>query len=565
MADFTPEDRTRLLQFLQQRIPQPLLLAAISSAERGDVLESYRSEQRIHGMVKGSDNAAQRVSLFLTGTGSVEPSCSCGESDDSWCKHAVALLWVAGDLGFLNRNSGFVAEEARFRGGSVSARDVATVVSELKNLRNLQQPVNAFHPKVKILLDLRGDKLGVRITFDKEVQVPVAVKDLRVPSARALDNILLQLLDDEGIWDDELKFWYVSSSASLEKLLGLIREYRNEASILCLMQGKDGPRSIEFADELLSAKLIMEWEESSVELSVYWALPDGTLQLKESDLLGTGPFWTAVSGHLYRVTPEAARICSLFSYGSTITFSKPQSGPILEALSEGFFKSDLIEIKNPQHQPQTEVTRPDISLDIRAGIDSNSVDTIKSITLTATLEFQYPEAKANKNLVYLPNRELEDEAVNHLRSLGFELDASKKRFIAQGDNALDIISKPASQFPKQWKIIGFDEAKRSVKFAKLELSVAVSKASDGESRKAKPSESESQKIEWFDTKITLTQNTANIPISSLFKNSAQYSDRWVRLDSGAFARVPGGGLGSLRALLGSLDPSYRISNAIKIK
>ena len=87
--------------------------------------------------------------------------------------------------------------------------------------------------------------------------------------------------------------------------------------------------------------------------------------------------------------------------------------------------------------------------------------------------------------------------------------------------------------------MNFDAIRKSVKFAELSVAVALSSTSKKRrddaltSRPADP-------IDWFDCHISVIQNNSNLPLSSVFKNARHDSDRWTRLDSGAYARVPGG-------------------------
>ncbi|NDC37696.1 MAG: DEAD/DEAH box helicase, partial [Proteobacteria bacterium] len=101
----------------------------------------------------------------------------------------------------------------------------------------------------------------------------------------------------------------------------------------------------------------------------------------------------------------------------------------------------------------------------------------------------------------------------------------------------------------------------------LKISVSLSGASakrdlDELENAATPSSS-SGNIDWFDCHVVLQQNNANVPLSTLFRNVRSDEDRWVRLDSGAYAKVPGGGVRSLKTTLGLLDPNYRLSNTLK--
>ena len=109
--------------------------------------------------------------------------------------------------------------------------------------------------------------------------------------------------------------------------------------------------------------------------------------------------------------------------------------------------------------------------------------------------------------------------------------------------------------PAPWTIIGRELLNERIKFAELTLNVSVQESKTAEAKKGS--------MYWFDAHISLTQNNSNLPISSLFKQSRANSERWVRLDSGAYARVPTGSLSQLRTTLGMIDPSYKLSNTMK--
>src|SRR5262249_5560596 len=145
----------------------------------------------------------------------------------------------------------------------------------------------------------------------------------------------------------------------------------------------------------------------------------------------------------------------------------------------------------------------------------------------------YPEP-TEKNLVYLPDRAMEAQFGTFLIGLGFECTSVPGRYRIRGDKALDVISNGAKAFPEPWKVTGFDHISKGIRFAELGLRVSISSGGDA---------AKSGKIDWFDCHVVLQQNNANVPLSSLFRNVKGDSDKWVQLDSGAFARVPGGGVG----------------------
>jgi non-specific serine/threonine protein kinase len=117
--------------------------------------------------------------------------------------------------------------------------------------------------------------------------------------------------------------------------------------------------------------------------------------------------------------------------------------------------------------------------------------------------------------------------------------------------------------------MGYEAVKKGIRFADLRISVALSGASakkeldDLEEMQA--SDKKSGSIDWFDCHVSVIQNNANLPLSAVFKNARGDNDRWTRMDSGAYARIPGGNLAQLRTILGMVDPNCRVSNTIKTR
>ncbi|MCB0338738.1 MAG: DEAD/DEAH box helicase, partial [Bdellovibrionales bacterium] len=402
--------------------------------------------------------------------------------------------------------------------------------------------------EVSIYLDLQSDRLGLQVRFDGELRSPALFRVFEKRSSRSLDNILLKILDDEGVWDEDSGHWYVNSSASLEVVLGLIQEYDR------VFDSQNQSEAIRFSQSLLDARLAVEWHETSAEIVMHWIFEDGTIRPKTEEVIGTGPYWVSVNRVLYRLSPIASRIASIFPYSSTISLTKAQMGPILEVLNDNLFDRTHVTVINEQFQPQTELKHPTPAIDLRrVDLDHRDADSNKELEILASLEFEYPEPPKGENIVYLPHRDAEREAVDYLKSHGFYYSVDRRAFICRGDHALDFLSLGKKAFPKEWRIIGFDEIRKGLKFSELTLNVSL----------AQSQSEDSGPIDWFDCHISLVQNNANVPISVLFKNRGSKSERWMKLDGGAFARVPAGGFGALETSLGMLDANFRLSNSIK--
>ena len=278
---------------------------------------------------------------------------------------------------------------------------------------------------------------------------------------------------------------------------------------------------------------------------------------KHGELIGTGPYWTVIENTIYRVGSVAARIASIFPYGSRITISKSQVGPILESLQDELYDRSLISVMNPELQPDTKVKQPVPVLDLhRKETDSEHFSSQSTFEIFAALDFEYPTPPKNRNLVYLPDREKEQEYINFLKSLGFRYLSEKKRYRIQSDDALDLVQTYDKVFSDEWKINGIAAIRNNLKLADLSLKVSLASAQQQD-------KDPTGRIDWFDCHISLVQNNANIPLSTIFKTSQSGKRRWIRLDSGAYARVPGGNLEHLKTTLGVIDPHFRLSNTIK--
>jgi non-specific serine/threonine protein kinase len=554
--------RSKLLDYIRTRAPYSVVDEGLQRAGSGDVGECSKTGNAIKGVVRASAELMHSVGVEFDANQDAEATCSCSSTEDmreQWCSHAVALLWHAFDLGFLDPHNGFAAPEAVHRTSTGSPNEVAEVIRSVSQKEHQTNATVAFSPTVSIILDLSSDRLGVQVCFDGEPQSPILFESFTKVSSRALDTLLVKILDDEGSWDEEHKFWYINASSAIEMVLGLIPEYKQVTNAAT-------KRNIEFATEPLDARLNLAWSDNGLDLSMEWILSDGSTELKHSELIGTGPYWTLVRNALYRVTPHASRIATLFAQNAVLSYPRSRIAPILEELRQGLFDPKFIRVLNPELQPESEIVTPKPVLELAKRefhLDPYSplATTYQNeFTLAGTLEFEYPSPKASENLVYLPNRSYERDCIDLLKSLGFNPAGESRSVSVSGDHALDLVHQSKSALPAEWKVLGLEQVRKALKFSELNISVSIQASRDEELRSKS-----SSKVDWFDCQVSLTQNNANVPLSTLFKNAKGGSDRWIRLDSGAYAKVPGGGIQQLRTTLGILDSNFRLSNTIKTR
>ncbi len=553
--------RSRLESFLRGQAIQSVVDAGIDAALQGRVVEYGRVGSFIEGIVTEASPVlpAKSTKLEIHRDGTVTPACSCevasigsanaqgGTTSGHWCEHAVALLWRCNDAGFLAAD-GDVSITDQAENAHVdrnSPEQVAQALGEVVRLASMTQSnPRMFLPTVTSQLDLSGDKLGVKLSFDGELQRPSPV---RFQSARVLDNVILSTLEERGIWDEDSGQWYVGASSDIELLLGLLREYEGATF-------RKGNNTVEFAAEPLEAEISIEWTSQGAELTLFWVIPGGTKVSRQAELIGTGPYWTVVRGKLYKLSSLASKAAGIFGRMSEMHIARSGVGFLLETLSSLDNGGRFVTIKNPADQPHAERATPQVTLILERVEHGDSYVGFR-LDLLATLEYEYPTNSDGESIVFLPHREAEEAARTLLRERGFT--GEGQRFKIHGDQALDALSQGAKAFPTEWKIVGLDAAARGVRFADLALNVSVSAVNDRDGSSGSTS--------WFDCHVSLLQNNANVPLASLFRNVRTDEDRWVRLDSGAFARIPGGGVNSLKSTLGLLDPNFRLSNSIKAR
>ena len=574
-----PSTKSKILSHLKKLAPFSVVEKGIGWASQDMVGDCSSSNHVISGVVREDENTTHSVSLNVISSHEVEASCTCctrEELREQWCPHAVAMLWRAAELDFFEPRGGFGEREATFRVNSSSPAEIAQAIREIQTLdtqvpssdfSGQQSPAHTITPQVAIVLDLNSDRLGMKVLFDEQEQEPTIFDGFRPTSTRALDNILMQVLEDEGSWDESSRLWYINSSKGIELVLGLIEEYETVLEINNLQQ-------ISLSHAALSASLTLTWRPTALDISMHWVTPasEGGRQIERTrDIFGTGPFWTLVGNRIYRLSPQGARIASIFGSNASLTLGRAQVGPILEVLMElEGSESPTLRVINGELQPSVEVKDPTPILQLeRRDVASDHFTSHRSIEVSAALDFEYPVPASNSNVVFLRNKKLENEAITLLTSLGFWSTPETRRYSIQGDSALDFVHDSHDKLGENWKLVGLEALKKGIRFSELKIAVALSGSSAKKDlddlEEATASGSLGGSIDWFDCHVSVVQNNANLPLSSVFKNARGDNDRWTRLDSGAYARIPGGSMAQLRTILGMVDPNARVSNTIKTK
>lgn len=579
MVNLQPNSKSKILSHLKKLAPFSVVEKGIELASHDGILECSSSGNAITGVVREGEETTHTVRLVVISSQDVEAECTCcsgEEMHEQWCFHAVAVLWRAVDLDFFDPHGGFSERESAIRMSSCTPADIANTIREM-HLANEDQGgwsgvgvrgETGYTPEVVILVDASTDRLGIKLLFDNVEQEPSVFEGFKKVSSRALDNILVQVLEDEGSWDEQSRLWYINSSRSIELVLGLMQEYEQVRTLSDF-------KPVAFPRYLIDARLLIKWCDAHVEMTMEWRVPSlesssydeegPKFLLRNQEVIGTGPFWTIVDRSLYRLSPQAARIASIFGHSHSVTVQRSQVGPIIEALQDlDGGATNAIVVANPSEQPKTEVKTPVPAVVLeRRDVTVDHFTSSRQVELAAVLDFEYPLPDPEKNLIFLRNRVKEDEYIQHLVAAGFVPTNDRRRYTMTGDAALDFLADRHEVLTRPWKVVGLDLIRKGLRFSDLNVTVSLAGAGKYD---LEPEEGiEDTDSNWFSCSISLLQNASNVPLSAVFKNARTESDRWVRLDSGAYARVPGGSVGNLRTILGMVDPNCRLSNTIRAR
>ncbi len=551
----------KTLEYLRRVVTQSTIDHGVELAQRSAVSELYKDGGKIRGHIKAeNEDTPHSACLYVLSPNLIDPSCSCiGHSGNShnhdWCPHSVALLWAAQDLGIFDHYAGFDQPESLTRSYSSTIQEVAIVIKELAE-DELTSSSTSIQAKsdIKIFIKVQNEGLAIKPFINGQVFVQPVFEHPAPFSERALDNILLEKISHDGIWDELNEIWLANGSRSIDTILGLLKEYTEIYWLDSEAKKQKAESKVTFSEDHLTAILEISWLDSTVEVTMHWQMENGDPITSQVELIGTGPYWCKLDKAIYRVSKTASRIAAIFPHSNTLSFPKTKSGPLLELLNDKSLSSQSITVSNKKKMPKAEIANPQPKIDLRlnTGTQGNSPFEIVSV-----VDFEYPEPPPNAQVVYLANRLKEQEVTESLKQIGFEFDPSLRRFKITGDKALDLVEAGTKVFPSDWQVAGLNEIRKNIKFSQLSLNVSVANSTS--------TDWSTDDIDWFDCHVSLTQNNANIPLSAIFKNQLSSSDRWIQLDGGAYAKVPGQSLTQLKAVLGTINSSFWMSNTIKTK
>ncbi len=567
MSSSKTSQSTRVIEYLRSVVSGNDVDVGLELFSQNSVKECSKSGSNIQGVVSPDGESFYTISLRILSNSKVAPSCSCplaSENKSSWCEHAVAVLVQASELGFLSADGGFPdnSSDLVFHVTPSSGQDVASVIqSSSEDKRTSKKEHLLENPKVTICLDLSSDRLGVQVFFNDDLQEPGLFPDNRTCSSRALDNLFIDLLEDHGSWDESSNLWYVNSSRGISVILGLLREFKNIVRIT-------DRQAVTLSDQKISAVMTINWLTHGAEIVMHWIMPDGKLRSRDSDIIGNDPFWVAIDNCIYPITDAGAKIACMFPTSSYMSLPRSQIGPVLEAIESGLYDKSLVRIKNPAEQPQSEVAHPTPVIEMHLKQTSFEHFTSSHANeIIASLEFDYPAPPSGKNLVYLPDRAKEQEVFDQLCSFGFEYRSEQKRFSLSENALLDLMQSGPEVLPAEWKVSGFEQIRRKMRFADLSINITLSAISTNGASVVADDNTDAafESADWFDCQVNLCLNNSKVPLSTIFKSGPSDADRWIHLDSGAFAKVPGGDVLRLKAILGMLDPNFKLSNSIRCR
>ncbi|NMC62140.1 MAG: DEAD/DEAH box helicase [SAR324 cluster bacterium] len=545
----------KLLNFMRRFAPYSTIDRGTALESSGQLHDISRLSNQINAYVDDEDGRVNRVLLKLISEESVEASCSCcstEEMEEQWCAHAVALLIHSERTGLSNVAIASGDAGTEYQINRSTSADIAEILRELIESNN--KPISNFLvPEVRIGIGFGKGTLLIRPLFNGAIPQHHKLSRGGKASPRELDNLLLRILEEEGLFDEERQLWILQDSHTIEGCLGILSEFEN---IFLL----DNLKPLHFERQEIQAFMKVTWLSAAVDITLHWILPDGSIKYPETPVIGSSSQWTLVEQSIFSLSSSASNIAALFSHAARLVLPKSQCGPLLEILESHPKDLDpFIKVSNPLEQPKTKIATPlcRVNFELKNNPFEHFLSSQK-IQIEAKLEFIYPQPKKGSNVVFLPNRLAESEAQSQLEAIGFSQVPGKKLYLISGDEALNFISDGQKDNFIGWEVNGLERIKTSLRITPLEIELRINDAqSSGKQKGIK------EKIDWFECEVVTKRDGVKFPLHALFGNLRYESEAWVQLSDGAYARVPGGSMSQLKTTLGFLDSNFRLSDTIQ--
>lgn len=397
-------------------------------------------------------------------------------------------------------------------------------------------------PEIRLGLRLFEDAIALRVSINGQEVHSSNWNEKLTLCQKVIDRQLLENLGSNGHWDEGHNYWYVGAADT--NFANIVAAVLEQSKIFNL----EDAEPLQISSSALNMKLYVSWDRQGLELDFLPLLPSGqTVETTAQYLKHTVPL-AILDGQIYTLSPAATYILEMFDYKpAPVTFSKTAAGPLVQAI-EALKGSRFLEVANPEHQPAVHKDTPKPILSLRLDYLKEPDGAFGALWLSAKLDFQYPKADLKKNVVYIRDLEFENDCSKKLQEHQF-VAVTNDFFKLTDEAALDFVAADKSPLGPDWQIKGLENIKENLKFSKLALKVSLTSTAEGGNG--------------VDLNLALLQNNAQVPLSSIFKNTKDSQKRWVGLDNGSYALIPTGDLHRLRAMLGTLDPNYKMSPVIR--
>ncbi len=517
---------------IRRNVPFSILERAQAAVAAGLLNDVQRVGMAVSGLFCEESGEEHVPTLTVNNEGIIEPSCTCcstTELADQWCPHITALALKSLEMGALELRGGTLTLPGIQRSSSTEAL-LATVAEHLNSVDERLGKAD-----IKIIVVPDGSKLRLSVYVNGTIFTSDDTR--RRFSTRELDNIFLSEVRQHLAYDFDSSTWSCTTAQDFERIIGLLSEF-NQVLVA------DESQQLTIATEFLNAELVVTWHKGEAKLITRW-LDSNDEAIEDIQFVGPGPRYGITPTTLYRLTTAAGELSLALSTKEELAIPRAKLSPLLRILMQPKSPHIRIRVTNPAEEPKAEVVRPVPHLEIlRNDTSQNQGFSVNNVELRGQIRFEYPAQPEDTSRVFIPDDTYEADCLQNLTKVGFKPTSSKDTLVVNGDPALDVVWRGAASFQEGWEIVGLPDVQRTFKFSQLALDISVGAVKDHD--------------DVFKATVALLQNGTRIPLNTLFKVHRASSELWVQLDSGAFARIPGGGFTRLKSILGMIEPNFRL-------
>jgi non-specific serine/threonine protein kinase len=413
-----------------------------------------------------------------------------------------------------------------------SARSLATPLEIAQTLNEASKLVAEPKqlPRVEIFL---VKTRNLELTLELRSQSGILGDLVDLATLHPLDRILLKEISEVGSYNREGGYWNIKHNADFDRLFLFL-------GCSSKVYGATDKTVIKIVNNPINVAVEIKWVKEGAFFELLWN--DKSI-IGTPELLGTPPAWIVFEDTIRPLDNVSRSLANLFIRSPRLFVSFSNLSSILDSYP---LEKDFIVEKNEEFRPTIRYVsaKPIVTLSSRIEHDIFSV--------IADLDFQHIADDYENRIINMPERWDREEIDSILNNLGFNKLRVGSKYKVEGETALDLAYEGSKAFPVEWTVEGMEEVSKSVRFSRLSVDVSLVKSSQ---------QFDDNK---FFCNLSLLQNNGRVPFSSLFKSTRSFSQKWVKLDSGAYAKIPGGSLGRLHSILGIVDSNFRMSNTIDL-